>query len=192
MSEDTRPVVGVFERRDAERGRLMADVANAVVRIHKRFYGKGPTKARAHMHHDLLTVLLYGGYTRGEQTLHDHGYMRELMQARLAMQRSVEGEFRAAVETLLQRSVLSFMSANDPANDLQVEIFVMEPASEAQARDAEDHVADLPRRREEDQAYAEIAERTLAARITRNGVVSTHDALRPLRDEQRPGRRDEP
>lgn len=111
----------------SEGGQVLADVSNAVVRIHKRFYGKGPVKARAHLSQDLLTVVLEGGFTRGEQTLHDHGHSQEVIRSRLAMQESIESEFRAAVETILYRSVRSFMSANDPSNDLQAEIFVLHP-----------------------------------------------------------------
>jgi uncharacterized protein YbcI len=111
----------------SESGQVLADVSNAVVRIHKRFYGKGPVKARAHLSQDLLTVVLEGGFTRGEQTLHDHGHSQEVIRSRLAMQESIESEFRAAVETILYRSVRSFMSANDPSNDLQAEIFVLHP-----------------------------------------------------------------
>lgn len=106
---------------------MLADVSNAVVRLHKRFYGKGPVKARAHLSHDVLTVVLEGGFTRGEQTLHDHGHAQEVVRSRLAMQESIENEFRAAIESILYRSVRSFMSANDPSNDLQAEVFVLDP-----------------------------------------------------------------
>jgi uncharacterized protein YbcI len=117
-------------RRDGipyERGQMLADVSNAIVRIHKQFYGKGPVRARAHMSQDVLTVILEGGFTRGEQTLQDHGHSEEVVRSRLAMQDSVEDEFRVAVETILHRAVRSFMSANDPSNDLQAEIFVLQP-----------------------------------------------------------------
>jgi uncharacterized protein YbcI len=118
-----------------ERGQVLADVSNAIVRIHKRFYGKGPVKARAHLSQDVLTVILEGGFTRGEQTLQDHGHAQEVVRSRLAMQQSIESEFRIAVESILYRSVRSFMSANDPSNDLQAEVFVLEPrGSEAVER----------------------------------------------------------
>ncbi len=122
----------------AERGRVLADISNAIVRIHKQFYGKGPVKARAHLSQDVLTVILEGGFTRGEQTLQDHGHAQEVVRTRLAMQQSIEDEFRAAVETTLYRSVRSFMSANDPSNDLQAEIFVLHPpGAEELVEDAE-------------------------------------------------------
>lgn len=126
----------------AERGQVLADVSNAIVRIHKRFYGKGPVKARAHLSQDLLTVILEGGFTRGEQTLHDHGHAQEVIRSRLAMQESIESEFRTAVETILYRSVRSFMSANDPSNDLQVEVFVLRPRGAELLADEPDAVGE--------------------------------------------------
>ena len=119
--------LSVGEHASGERGQVLADISNAVVRIHKRFYGKGPVKARAHLSQDLLTVVLEGGFTRGEQTLHDHGHSQEVVRSRLAMQESIESDYRAAVESILYRSVRSFMSANDPSNDMQAEIFVLHP-----------------------------------------------------------------
>src|SRR3954467_12042202 len=92
------------------RGSVLVELSNAVVRIHKQFYGKGPTKARSHLSQDLLTVVLEGGYTRSEHTLREHGYDQEVLQSRLAMQASVENELRAAVEGVLGRPVRSFMS----------------------------------------------------------------------------------
>ncbi len=129
----------------SERGQMLADVSNAIVRIHKQFYGKGPVRARAHLSEDLLTVLLEGGFTRSEQTLHDHGHEREVMSSRLAMQHSVESEFRTAVEKIMYRSVRSFMSANDPANDLQAEIFVLRPRGSEELPDEDvPALADAP------------------------------------------------
>jgi uncharacterized protein YbcI len=132
------------ERRNGgltERGQMLADVSNAIVRIHKQFYGKGPVRARAHISEDVVTVILEGGFTRSEQTLNDHGHEREVLSSRLAMQSAVESEFRTAVEKIMYRSVRSFMSANDPANDLQAEIFVLHPRDADELPDEQAHVS---------------------------------------------------
>lgn len=110
-----------------ERTEALARVCKAVVHIHKRFYGKGPTKARAHLSEDLLTVVLEGGFTRGEETLRRSGHESEVLRSRLAMKQSAEGVFCEAIEDTLDRAVRSFMSACDPANGVQVEVFVLEP-----------------------------------------------------------------
>jgi uncharacterized protein YbcI len=111
----------------SERGQRMLELSNAVVRIHKQLAGKGPTKARSHLMQDLVVVVLEGGFTRSEQTLHEAGHDRELLQARLAMQAAAETQLRSAVEEVIGRRVRSFMSANDPENGFQTEIFVLEP-----------------------------------------------------------------
>jgi uncharacterized protein YbcI len=121
---------------------MLAEVCNAVVGIHKRFYGKGPSKARAYLAHDLLSVVLEEGFTRGEETLQQRGYEGEVMRARIAMQRAVEEVFRGAIEGIIGRRVRSFMSANDPATKLQAEIFVLEPLDGA-SRDGPAQVAGL-------------------------------------------------
>jgi uncharacterized protein YbcI len=153
-----------------ERGQMLAAISNAIVAIHKQFYGKGPTKARAHLSQDLLTVVLDGGFTRSEQTLQDRGHMHEVVQARLAMQSSVEGEFRAAVESILGRSVRSFMSANDPSNDLQVEVFVLHPR-EGAAPEVETRTAE------------ELAERARRVREQHRELLEEHRALRSEQEQ---------
>jgi uncharacterized protein YbcI len=106
---------------------LLAEISNAVVRIHKHAYGKGPVKARAHLSQDLLTVVLEGGFTRAEQTLHRHGHCQQVIDARLTIEHELEPKLRVLVERILYRAVRSFTSALDPANELQVQIFVLEP-----------------------------------------------------------------
>jgi uncharacterized protein YbcI len=111
----------------AERGQRLLELSNAVVRIHKQLSGKGPTKARSYVQQDLVVVVLEGGFTRSEQTLHDAGHDRELLQARLAIQHAGEDELREAVETIIGRKVRSFMSSSDPGAGFQAELFVLEP-----------------------------------------------------------------
>jgi len=110
-----------------QRGQILLDISNAIVRLHKDFYGKGPTKARTQIAHDLVTVVLEGGFTQSEKTLHAHGHDREVAESRFAMQKSVEAELRAVVEGLTGRSIRSFMSAHDPGEGIQVEVFVLDP-----------------------------------------------------------------
>lgn len=125
--EEANTSAAVTAETPTDRGHRMLELSNAVVRIHKQLAGKGPTKARAYMQQDLLVVLLEGGFTRSEETLHNAGHDRELQQARSAMQASAADELRGAVEAILGRRVRSFMSANDPGEGFQTEIFVLEP-----------------------------------------------------------------
>src|SRR4051812_18433264 len=151
------------EQDQAEHTSIPLELSNAVVRIHKEFYGKGPTKARSHFSGDLVTVLLEGGYTRSEETLMGHGHTDEVVRARLAMQESVEFEFRTAVEQILGRRVRSFMSANDPAGGFQAEIFVLEPRASA-----EQPLSDMDA----------LSERARRAKEAHRDLLDEHRALR--------------
>jgi uncharacterized protein YbcI len=155
----------------SERGHRMLELSNAVVRIHKQLVGKGPTKARSHLLQDLVVVLLEGGFTRGEQTLHDAGHDREVLQARMAMQYTAEDELRAVVERVLERRVRSFMSANDPTTGMQAEIFVLEPESAHAGGDAHDG--------------GDISARAERARAQHRDILDDHRALRAEQAQSR-------
>ena len=108
-------------------GNVLLDIANAFVGLHKDYYGRGPTKARAYVYRDLVVVIMQGGYTQAEHTLHEHGRDDSVHQGRLAMQATIGPECIATIERLTGRKVCSFMSANDPSRELQSEVFVLEP-----------------------------------------------------------------
>jgi uncharacterized protein YbcI len=125
------------QRVRSERGLMLAAISNAVVRIHKQFYGKGPTKARAHLSESALVVVLESGLMRSERTLCERGQADTVVRARLTMQRSIEPELRAVIEGQLRRPVRSLMNALDPQNELEVVICILAPTG-----------AEMPHRRE--------------------------------------------
>src|SRR3954447_10615252 len=153
------------------RGSLLVELSNAVVRVHKQFYGKGPTKARSHLSHDLLTVVLEGGYSRSEQTLHERGFDDQILQSRLAMQAAGEEGLREAMERILGRWVRSFMSANDPSHELQAEIFVFYPSDNVGVADPD------------------LGERAARAREQHRELIEEHRALRAEQVQSREGLR---
>jgi uncharacterized protein YbcI len=162
----------VYTAEREEHGQVLLELSNAVVRIHKQFYGKGPTKARSHLMHDLLTVVLEGGYTRVEETLLAHGHDAEVAASRAAMQDSVELELRAAVEAILGRRVRSIMSGNDPANGLQVEVFVLEALAS-------------PERAADGDVARDLTERARRAREEHRELLDEHRALRAEQAQSR-------
>jgi uncharacterized protein YbcI len=169
----------------AERGGMLSEVSNAIVQIHKQFYGKGPTLARAHLTRDLLAVVLEGGFTRGEQTLNERGHARDVVLSRMAMQESVQREFRDAIERIVGRSVRSFMSANDPVAGLQAELFILHPVGAER-----EHSAGLEREFAESspsssEAAHELAERASRARERHHSVLEEHRALRAEQQQAR-------
>jgi hypothetical protein len=109
--------------------------------------------------------------------------MQEVVRSRLAMQQSIESEFRAAIETILYRSVRSFMSANDPLNDLQAEIFVLHP------RGSESLDGDGDGSREHDGALERDGSLSAPAHLAVGRNQEVLDEHRALRAEQEQSRR---
>jgi uncharacterized protein YbcI len=54
-------------------GEVMARISTGLVRLHSRYYGKGPTKAKTHLVNDTVICILRGGFTTVERTLIDQG-----------------------------------------------------------------------------------------------------------------------
>src|SRR2546421_9770178 len=71
-------------------GSLLAQVSNAMVRIHKEHWGKGPTKARTIYAEDIVLTRLDQIFTQAEGTLIRAGREEEVRNMRLALQRELE------------------------------------------------------------------------------------------------------
>ncbi|HEX6460315.1 MAG TPA: Na-translocating system protein MpsC family protein [Thermoleophilaceae bacterium] len=107
----------------------LVEITNAIVALHKEFYGRGPIKARSTLDRDLLVVVLEGGFTQAERTLSESGRSSAVDQARHNMQDVIKDHWIAAVERLLGRQVRCFLSASDPTQEVQVETFLLEPTA---------------------------------------------------------------
>jgi uncharacterized protein YbcI len=108
-------------------GSLRAALANAMVGIKKRYYGRGPEGARAYIEDDYIFVVLEGGLTRNEETLLEAGKEDLVRNYRLAFQEAVTDIAVPAVEELIGRRVIGYHSqiVFNPAKAF--EIFALEP-----------------------------------------------------------------
>ena len=104
-----------------------AAVSNAVVRIHARSYGRGPTKARTVMGEDYAMCVLENIYTPAERTLIDAGKADQVAGIRDTFQTVARGEFIGAVEEITGRRVRAFLSQVHWDPDVAVEIFLFDP-----------------------------------------------------------------
>jgi uncharacterized protein YbcI len=112
------------------------EISNAIARLHKQYIGRGPTNSRTTIDGDLVVCLLEGGYTRAEQTLDENDKGDLVAAGRLGLQEAMRQAMIDVVEQVLGRVVRSFMSANDLPRNLQIEVFVMAPATAARDRGA--------------------------------------------------------
>jgi uncharacterized protein YbcI len=112
---------------DEERdGTLREDISREMVGLYKRYSGKGPVRCRTYLEPELVTVVLGGGYTAGEQMLFEDGKWHAVRHARQLWQDTMQEKFVELIEEQTGRKVAAFMSANHQDPDLAVELFVLE------------------------------------------------------------------
>ena len=61
---------------------LSSDVANLIVHTTRDDTGRGPTRARAYLHDDLIRVVMQDTLTKGEQSLVDNGHLEHVLDTR--------------------------------------------------------------------------------------------------------------
>jgi uncharacterized protein YbcI len=117
----------------APRGQsIQLAVSNAMVRIYKDQFGRGPTKARTSFAGpDVLVATLENSLTPAERNLAAMGEHQRLRDVRLFFQHASEHKFREAVEQITGRKVRAFVSGMDTSQDVATEVFYFEPESAA-------------------------------------------------------------
>ena len=111
---------------------MLAKVATAMVALHKKHFGRGPTKAAARFAgSDLLVVVLEDTLIPAEAMLLEIGEERRVTETRLAFQKATSDIFAATAEEIVGRKVRSFTSAMDAPLGISYEIFMFEPGPTA-------------------------------------------------------------
>ncbi len=109
----------------------MLEISNAMVRLYKEAFGRGPTKARAQFAGpDTLVVTLEASLTVAERNLVVMGEHQRLREARLFFHYALEEQFRAIVEQALGRRTVAFISGIDTHRDVAMEVFTLETAGD--------------------------------------------------------------
>ncbi len=125
-------------------GSKCAAISNHVVRTMSEYTGRGPTKARTHIHDDVVTVLLQDTLTKGERSLVDEDLDGLVLTMRKAFQGTMGQDLIDGVEEILGRKVVAFMSDNHIDPDCAVEVFVLAPAGADSQADGARRVAKTP------------------------------------------------
>ena len=112
-----------------ERQRMdLAEVSNAMVRLYKELFGRGPTKARSGLAGpDTLICTLEDTFTPAERKMVEAGELQRLRELRMYFQHASEKEFCGAVEQITGRKVRGFVSGIDAKQDIGTEVFYLEP-----------------------------------------------------------------
>jgi len=119
MAQDARPVGG----------RLLTEISNAMVAMHREHFGRGPGAAKCVFADDMVICVLSDVYTQVEKTLIKSGDLDRVRETRHLHQLALEPKFREMVEGLTGRTVAAFASAVTFDPDLAIELFVLEPAA---------------------------------------------------------------
>jgi uncharacterized protein YbcI len=122
---------------------LLLQISNAMVRMQKEFFGKGPTKAKSYMFDDMLLIVMREGLTTAEKTMLEFGHPNQVRQFRQLYQDEMTERLTGMVEELTGRQVVNYQSQVLFDPDMTLEIFVFDSAAEHSA-DAE--VEDAPDR----------------------------------------------
>lgn len=108
---------------------ILMEVSNAMVRLYKEQFGRGPTTSRSHWAGpDAIVCLMEDTLTPAERNLVKMGEHQRLRDMRLFFQYAALREFCEPVERITGRKVRSFHSSVDTKVDgLAIETFVFYP-----------------------------------------------------------------
>jgi uncharacterized protein YbcI len=108
-------------------GALNAALANELGKLVVDFTGRGATRSRAFVQHDIVVCVLEDGATRAERNLVAAGNEELVRRQRDALQRAMAPQLIAAVERLTRRTVRTFLSGMDGSGESSIEAFVLQP-----------------------------------------------------------------
>jgi uncharacterized protein YbcI len=113
---------------DAEGQSVRLALSNAMVRLYKDQFGRGPTKARTSFAGpDVILCTLHDSFTPAERNLREMGEHQRLRDTRLYFQYATETQFRDTVEQITGRKVVAFVSGLDVEHDISSELFYLAP-----------------------------------------------------------------
>ena len=108
---------------------LLIAVTDAMVAFHERYHHRVPVTAKTLMlGGDLLACVLGGVYTEVEKTMIELQRSTMVQETRSAFQHAMQQKFITAVEALSGRKVLAFISNHHVGPDMEIELFLLNPA----------------------------------------------------------------
>ena len=116
-------------------GGQLAAISNAMVGLHRRYYGRGATKSKAYqVNDDLILVELRDAYLTVERTLIERGQANTVRQTRLTFQQAMFDEFLDAIEQVTGRKVSEYVTESITDLGVILEIFYLEPVDAVKSR----------------------------------------------------------
>ena len=124
MAEDTPTTETPAERQ----GMQTAELSNAMVRLYKEQFGRGPTKSQAvFAGPDTLICTLENTLTPAERNMVALGEHQRVRDIRNFFQYATEKTLVETVEQITGRTVRAFVSGIDTQRDVSSEVFYFDP-----------------------------------------------------------------
>jgi uncharacterized protein YbcI len=120
------PHIGQADRRGLE----LQELTNAMVRLYKELFGRGPTKARSdYAGPDTIVSTIENSLTAAERNMVALGEHQRVRDIRMFFQHASDREFTETVEQITGRTVRAFVSGIDTERDVAAEVFYLQPAA---------------------------------------------------------------
>jgi uncharacterized protein YbcI len=124
-SEAAQEQPGTSEERQ---GFQLSELSNAMVKIYKEQFGRGPTKTvTSYAGPNVLITTLENSLTPAERRMAEMGEHQRLRDTRMFFQYATVPEFVETVERITGRKVRAFVSGIDTEQDVSSEVFYLEP-----------------------------------------------------------------
>jgi uncharacterized protein YbcI len=107
-------------------GELNAALARQVVQAHRRFVGRGPSRARAFYRDDVVVVLLSDVMTRAEHTLAAGGRRDAILAGRDNLLAAMRPQLEQIVESVTGCGVDAVLSDMSPEVDATSLVFLLD------------------------------------------------------------------
>jgi uncharacterized protein YbcI len=126
MDQTPEAHIGHADRRGIE----LQELTNAMVRLYKELFGRGPTKARTnYAGPDTIVTTIENSLTPAERNMVALGEHARVRDIRMFFQYASEREFTETVEQITGRKVRAFVSGIDTDKDTAAEVFYLEPTA---------------------------------------------------------------
>ncbi len=117
-------------------GEMLSRLSDEMVRAQKKYFGKGPTRAKSYMLDDLLIIVMRGGFTTAEKTMLDFHQEDQVRHFRQTFENEMTERLTDMVEDITGRKVLGYQSQVLFEPDVVVELFVFDEKASPEARAA--------------------------------------------------------
>jgi uncharacterized protein YbcI len=106
-------------------GSALVELSNAMVALHRRYFGRGPGAAKSIVTDEMAVCTLSDVFTQVERTLIATGQAEHVRRTRRLHQEALEREYKACAERILSRPVTAFLSVVHVDPDVAIEVFLL-------------------------------------------------------------------